>query len=241
MTVADVAGVNISGVMFDAGTGGQSPSLLTVGVAGSTANYSSNPVTLDDIFFRVGGAETGSATDSLIDNSNYSIISDMWAWRADHGATAVGWTDNVGDTGLVVNGNDVSAQGLAIEHYEQTEVEWYGQGGSVYFFQNENPYDPPSQAAWMDGSQDGYPAFQVEPSVTSFTGYGMGSYCYFDLGVAIENAEAFETPVNSGDVFTHLFTVFLNGSGEIATVINGTGPAATSANGGSPQDVASYN
>jgi hypothetical protein len=241
MTVADVAGVNISGVMFDAGTGGQSPSLLTVGVAGSTANYSSNPVTLDDIFFRVGGAETGSATDSLIDNSNYSIISDMWAWRADHGATAVGWTDNVGDTGLVVNGNDVSAQGLAVEHYEQTEVEWYGQGGSVYFFQNENPYDPPSQAAWMDGSQDGYPAFQVEPGVTSFEGYGLGSYCYFDLGVAIENAEAFETPVNSGDVFTHLFTVFLNGSGEIASVINGTGPAATSANDGSPQDVTSYN
>ena len=238
MTVADVPGVNISDVMFDAGPV-NSPVLLQVGTAGSTANYSSDPVTLDDIFFRIGGATAGAATTSLVDDSNYSIIDDMWAWRADHG-NGVGWTTNTGATGLIVNGNNVSAQGLAVEHYQQTEVEWYGQGGTVLFFQNENPYDPPSQAAWMDGSQDGYPAFQVEPGVTSFNGYGMGSYCYFDQGVAIENAEAFETPAVSGDSFLHLFTVFLNGSGEIASVINGTGPAATSANDGSPQDVASY-
>jgi hypothetical protein len=238
MTVADVPGVNISDVMFDAGPV-NSPVLLQVGTAGSTADYSSDPVTLDDIFFRIGGATAGAATTSLVDDSNYSIIDDMWAWRADHG-NGVGWTTNTGATGLIVNGNNVSAQGLAVEHYQQTEVEWYGQGGTVLFFQNENPYDPPSQAAWMDGSQDGYPAFQVEPGVTSFNGYGMGSYCYFDQGVAIENAEAFETPTISGDSFLHLFAVFLNGSGEIASVINGTGPAATSANDGSPQDVASY-
>ena len=134
----------------------------------------------------------------------------------------------------------MSAYGLAVEHYQQTEVEWYGQGGKVIFFQNENPYDPPSQSAWMDGSTDGYPAFEVMPGVSSFTGYGMGSYSYFNQGVAIENAEGFETPVNAGDVFTHIFTVFLNGSGGIESVINGTGAAVDSSNGG-PSDVASYN
>ena len=238
MTVADVAGVNISGVIFDAGPV-NSPALLEVGTQGSAANYSSNPVTLDDIFFRIGGATAGEATDSFIDNSNYSIIDDMWAWRADHG-NGVGWTDNTAATGLVVNGNDVSAYGLAVEHYQQTEVEWYGQGGKVIFFQNENPYDPPTQSAWMDGSTDGYPAFEVMPGVSTFTGYGMGSYSYFNQGVAIENAEGFETPVNAGDVFTHIFTVFLNGSGGIESVINGTGAAVDSSNGG-PSDVASYN
>jgi len=226
MNVSDVAGVNISGVMFDAGPTNSSV-LLQVGVAGSNANYSSNPVTLDDIFFRIGGATAGEATAALVDDSNYSIIDDMWAWRADHGTDAA-WTGNVSDNGLIVNGNDVSAYGLAVEHFEQTEVEWNGQGGKVIFFQNENPYDPPSQAAWMDGSQDGFPAFQLASNVTSFNGYGMGSYCYFEEGVAIENAEAFETPQNSGDVFNGLFTVFLNGSGGIQSVVNGTGAAVSS-------------
>ena len=101
MDVSDVAGVNISGVIFDAGPT-NSPVLLQVGVAGSTANYSSNPVTLDDIFFRVGGATAGQATTSLVDDSNYSIIDDMWAWRADHG-NGVGWTENTAANGLIVN------------------------------------------------------------------------------------------------------------------------------------------
>ena len=103
------------------------------------------------------------------------------------------------------------------------------------FFQNENPYDPPSQAAWMDGSQEGYPAFEVGPGVTIFNGYGMGSYSYFNQGVAIENAEA---PATSGVVFNDIFTVFLNGSGGIESVIHGTGAAVNSTNG--KTDVTTY-
>ncbi len=110
MDVADVAAVNISGVIFDAGPT-NSPVPLQVSVPGSTANYSSNPVTLDDISFRIGGATAGSPTTSLIDDSNYSIIDDMWAWRADHG-NGVGRADNTAANGLIVNGNDVSAFGL---------------------------------------------------------------------------------------------------------------------------------
>ena len=45
------------------------------------------------------------------------------------------------------------------------------------------PYDPPSQAAWMSSpTTDGYPAFLVGPHITWFTGYGLGSYCYFQAG-----------------------------------------------------------
>jgi hypothetical protein len=236
--VADVEGVNVSGILFDAGTT-TSAALLDVGVAGSTENYSSDPVTIDDDFFRIGGDIAGSVTTALIDNSNYSIIDDIWAWRADHGnAGTVGWTVNTADNGLIVNGNNVTGYGLFVEHFQQTEVEWYGNAGEDVFFQNENPYDPPSQAAWMDGSQDGYPAFEVEPGVTTFSGYGMGSYSYFNQGVAIENAEAFEAPATSGVVFNDILTVFLNGSGGIESVINGTGAAVNSTNG--KTDVTTY-
>jgi hypothetical protein len=239
MNVADVSGVNISGIIFDAGPT-SSPALLQVGTAGSTVSHASDPVTIDDVFFRVGGAEAGTAATSFIDNSNNSIIDDLWAWRADHGAGAGSWTGDQGNTGLIVNGNNVTAYGLAVEHYQQDEVIWNGQGGEVIFFQNENPYEVPSQSAWMASStQDGYPAFYIPNSVTTFAGYGMGSYSYFDQGVAIENAMAFQAPDTSGVAFHDLLTVFLNGSGGIQSVINGTGAAVSSSFGG-PSDVVTY-
>jgi F5/8 type C domain/Carbohydrate binding module (family 6) len=239
INVADVGGVNISGLILDAGPV-NSPTLLTVGTQGSTVSHAADPVTIDDVFFRVGGEETGSVTDAFIDNSNNSILDDIWSWRADHGAGGGSWTSDTAATGLTVNGNNVLAYGLAVEHYQQDETVWNGQGGEVIFFQNENPYEVPSQAAWMSSAtQDGYPAFYVPNSVTTFQGYGMGSYSYFDQGVAIENAMAFQAPNVSGVQFHDLLTVFLNGSGGIESVINGTG-AAVSPTFGGPSDVVSY-
>jgi hypothetical protein len=239
MSVADVSGVNITGLIFDAGPT-NSPTLLTIGTQGSTVSHSSDPVTVDDVFFRVGGEEAGSVTDAFIDNSNNSLLDDVWSWRADHGAGAGGWTGDTAATGLTVNGNNVTAYGLAVEHYQQYETVWNGQGGEVVFFQNENPYEVPNQASWMaSSSQDGYPAFYVPNSVTSFQGYGMGSYSYFDQGVAIENSMAFQAPNSSGVVFHDILTVFLNGSGGIESVINGTGAAVSSSFGG-PSDVVTY-
>jgi hypothetical protein len=240
MNVADVNGVNISGLLFDAGPV-NSPTLLTVGTQGSTVSHASDPVSIDDVFFRVGGAETGSVTDAFIDNSNNSLLDDIWSWRADHGSGAGSWSSDTAATGLTVNGNDVTAYGLAVEHYQQYETVWNGQGGTVVFFQNENPYDVPSQSAWMASStQDGYPAFYIPNSVTTFKGYGMGSYSNFDLGVAIENAEAFEAPNTAGVQFNDLLTVWLNNSGGIESVINGTGAAVSSTNAG-PVNLVSYN
>lgn len=239
MTVADVSGVNVSGLIFDAGPV-NSPVLLQIGTAGSTVSHAGDPVSVDDVFFRVGGAETGSATTSFVDDSNNSIIDDMWAWRADHGSGAGSWTSDQGATGVVVNGNNVVATGLAVEHYQKYETVWSGQGGTVIFFQNENPYEVPNQASWMaSASQDGYPAFYVPTGVTSFQGYGMGSYSYFNQGVAINNAMAFQAPNTSGVQFHDILTVFLNGSGGINSVINGVGQAVNSGFGG-PSDVVSY-
>jgi hypothetical protein len=108
------------------------------------------------------------------------------------------------------------------------------------FFQNENPYDVPGQSAWMASkTQDGYPAFYVSPAVRAFQGYGMGSYSFFDLGLPIDNAMAFQAPAAKNVQFHDLLTVFLNGSGGISSVINGTGAAVNAANGG-PSDVVTY-
>ena len=62
----------------------------------------------------------------------------------------MGWTLNTADTGVIVSGDNVTAYGLFVEHYQKYEVVLNGNGGTDIFFQNEMPYDPPSQAAWME-------------------------------------------------------------------------------------------
>jgi hypothetical protein len=239
MDVTDVGGVNLSGLIFDAGPVNSS-ALLSIGWRGSRINHAANPVSVDDVFFRVGGAEAGSATTSFVDNSNGSLIDDVWAWRADHGAGAGTWTSDTGATGVIVNGDNVTAYGLAVEHYQKYETVWNGQGGTVLFFQNENPYEVPDQASWMASpTQNGYPAFYVSEHVTTFQGYGMGTYSYFNQGVPIENSMAFQAPDTPGVQFHDILTVFLNGSGGIQSVINGTGAAVGSGFGG-PSDVVTY-
>ena len=224
MTVADVDGVKLAGLLFDAGTT-NSPVLLRVGPDGSSANHSGDPASIQDVFFRIGGAGAGKATNSLVVNSNNVIIDHIWAWRADHGS-GVGWTTNTADTGLTVNGANVTAYGLFVEHYQKYNVVWNGQGGKTIFFQNELPYDPPNQAAYMNGSTRGYAAYKVGDGVTSHEGWGLGSYCYFNVDPSIVDEHSFEVPDNAGVRFHDLLTVSLGGNGVINHVINGTGAAA---------------
>ena len=168
-----------------------------------------------------------------------SILDDIWAWRADHGAGA-SWTGNTADTGVVVNGNNVVAYGLFVEHYQKTQVVWNGQHGTDIFFQNEMPYDPPSQAAWMEApGVDGWAAFKVGDDVTSFHGYGMGSYSFFNQGVPIESATAFRVPDTAGVQLHDVFTRFLNADGGIDHVVNDTGAPVTAASPG-PSDIVTY-
>jgi hypothetical protein len=243
MVVAPNNGVKLSGMIFDAGPV-NSPVLLSVGTPGP--GNASDPDLIQDIFFRIGGAATTpvSATVSLLDNASNSIIDDVWAWRADHG-NDVGWTVNKGDTGLVVTGNDVTAYGLAIEHYQKNEVIWSGQGGTDIFFQNEMPYDPPSQSDWMASpTEDGYPSFLVTGNVKSFQGYGMGSYIVFiDTSATLYADAAFQSPDTPSVQFHSLLVVYLGGLGGDKSIINGVGGPVTSTNNpgvGIPVDLISY-
>ncbi len=243
MRVLSSKGVSLSGMIFDAGTT-NSPTLLQVGLSPAFGGQNAaDPTTLSDVFFRIGGAAAGKATNSLVVNSNNVILDDIWAWRADHG-TGVGWTVNTADTGVIVNGDNVTAYGLFVEHYQKYEVIWNGNGGTDIFFQNEMPYDPPSQAAWMEApGVDGWASFKLANTVTSFNGYGMGSYSFFNQGVSIYAAHSFEVPTTLPAGSLHdLLTIFLStaGSGGILNVVNDTGGSSTAANPNVPVTVVSY-
>jgi hypothetical protein len=239
MSVSDVDGVKIAGLLFDAGTT-NSGVLLQVGPTGASASHAGNPISIQDVFFRIGGAVAGRATTSLAVNSNNTLIDHIWAWRADHGlAGTFGWTVNPADQGVIVNGANVTALGLFVEHYQKYNVVWNGQGGKTIFFQNEMPYDPPSQAAWMNGTTLGYAAYKVADTVTSHEAWGLGSYCNFTADPNIHAARGFESPTNANVRFHDVLTVSLGGKGVIDHVINNTGgPAQGTAT--VPVNVVSY-
>ena len=242
MRAVNAQGDLLSGLIFDAGAR-NSQALLQVG-SGHEPGSASDPSLLSDVFFRIGGASAGSATTALIINTSNAILDDIWAWRADHG-NGVGWTTNTSDTGVIVNGDNVTAYGLFVEHFQKFNVIWNGNGGTDIFFQNELPYDVPSQAAWMEApGVDGYAAFKVSDSVTRFSGYGMGSYSFFNQGVNIYAAHAFEVPASLPAGSLHdLLTIFLDashGMGGILHVVNNAGGSSTIANPDTPVTVVSY-
>ncbi|MFG2696888.1 RICIN domain-containing protein [Kitasatospora sp. NPDC048407] len=228
VNVADVDGVKVAGLLIDAGTV-NSQTLMQIGAGTASAvDHSANPTSLHDVFFRIGGAGVGKATQSLVVNSNNVIGDHMWLWRADHGS-GVGWTSNTAANGLIVNGNNVTLYGLFVEHYQQTQVIWNGNNGRTYFFQNELPYDPPNQAAWMNGATRGFPAYKVADSVTNHEAWGLGSYAYFNVNPAVVEEHSFEVPYRSTVRFHDMVTVSLGGTGTIAHVINSTGGPSNSA------------
>jgi hypothetical protein len=169
MEIADVDGVSVCGILFDAGV--NSPSLLVVGPQGSSGDHSANPIALFDLSCRVGGAAPKAmAPNCFTINSNNVIMDNVWIWRADHGAeqTWTGWDVNPSNNGITVNGNDVTAYGLFVEHFKQYQTVWKGERGSTYFYQSEIPYDVPSQAAWKQPSgENGFPSYKVCNNVTT--------------------------------------------------------------------------
>ena len=171
MTVDDVRGVEIAGLIFDAGPK-TSPALLVFGDPLDWDGYdkhhghghkgsseANDPGALQDVFFRIGGPHVGKAVTSLVVGRDNTILDDIWAWRADHG-NGVGWTLNTADTGVVVTGDNVVATGLFSEHYQKYEVFWAGENGKTIMFQNEMPYDPPNQAAWRHDGVLGWAVVQ---------------------------------------------------------------------------------
>lgn len=228
MTIADVDGVKLAGVLFDAGVK-NSAVLLQVGAAKNTVSHAKNPVSLHDVFFRVGGAGIGNATTSVIINSNHVIGDNLWVWRADHG-DGIGWETNKTQHGIVVNGDDVTMYGLFVEHFHQYQTLWNGENGAVYFYQSEAPYDVPDQARWMNQEVNGFASYKVADHVTHHKALGMGVYCFFNDNPTVKLHSAIEAPAGEHIHFSHITSVSLGGTGEISHVLNQSGDAAKPGN-----------
>ena len=227
MKVADVDGVKLAGFLIDAGPV-NSPTLLELGPQNSSADHAANPTTVQDVYVRVGGAGAGKATTSIVVNSDDAIIDHTWVWRADHGE-GVGWETNRADYGVRVYGDDVLATGLFVEHFNKYDVEWYGERGRTIFYQNEKAYDAPNQAAIQNGDTKGYAAYRVDDSVNVHEGWGLGSYCNYNVDPNIRQDHGFKAPVKPGVKFHSLLVVSLGGMGHYNHVINNTGASTVPA------------
>jgi hypothetical protein len=243
LDVADVAGVVVAGVTVDAGPQ-KSPVLLRVGKGhGHGHSSAKNPTTLSDVYFRVGGPHVGKVDTALEVNSDHVLIDHTWVWRADHGVDGLSdterWTTNLGRNGAVINGDDVTATGLFVEHFQQYNTVWNGERGTTILYQNELPYDPPTQADWMHGDVEGWAGYKVGDRVRTHTLYGAGVYVFNRNNPAIHTENGFEVPQRPGVRLHHIMTVNLD-AGTIDHVVNGVGGPADTTRVGQPVFVAEY-
>jgi hypothetical protein len=221
ITTADADGIILAGLLIDAGET-LSPVLVQIGPQASTARHAQNPTSLSDIFFRVGGAGVGRANINLEINANDTLVDHTWIWRADHG-TGVGWTRNLSNNGLVVNGEGVTIYGLFVEHHQQFQVLWNGNHGRTYFYQSEIPYDPPNQAAYSSAPKtDGWASYKVADTVTSHEAFGLGAYSVFTYP-NVFLAHAIEAPTTPNVRFHDMITVCLLTNGGIRHIIDDKG------------------
>jgi len=239
-----VPGVVVAGVTIDAGAV-ESPVLLRVGKKhGANSGSASNPTTLSDVFFRVGGPHVGKVDTALEVNSDHVLIDHTWVWRADHGVEGLSgdterWNTNTGRYGAVINGDDITAIGLFVEHFQRYNTLWNGDGGTTILYQNELPYDPPTQADWMNGSVEGYAGYKVNNKVKYHNLYGAGVYVFNQNNPSIHTSNGFEVPAVPGVQLHHIMTVNLS-AGTIDHVVNGVGGPADTTKIGVPVDIVDY-
>ncbi|WP_062356771.1 hypothetical protein [Herbidospora yilanensis] len=241
--IADVPSVIFAGVTIDAGLK-KSQVLLKVGKKDKRSNNpADNPTTLSDIYFRVGGPHVGRTNTALEVNTDNVLIDHTWVWRADHGVEGFTdterWNTNDGRNGAIINGDNVTATGLFVEHFQRYNTIWNGENGTTILYQNELPYDPPTQADWMNGDVEGYAGYKVGNGVQKHQLYGGGVYVFNQNNPSIHTENGFEVPDRPGVKLHHIMTVNLS-AGIIDHVVNGVGDPADMTRVGSPVYITDY-
>lgn len=235
LTVSDNAeGCRIVGLLLDAGDE-KSASLLEIGTHTNKGGNKDNPTVLHDVFARVGGpTETATADAMVTVKQKYVIIDNMWLWRADHTdsvSKGLGYDKAVVNDGLVVEGDYVTALGLAAEHTLRHNVHWAGDNGELYFQQTELPYDVKSD----------YDKPGLNVTGKNFKGRCIGVYSFFNREFSgSEDKPCVLTAIKTNDATVDIeraFTIFLDpdGTGEITYVLNTTGEVSNSENHDTPQ------
>ena len=180
------------------------------------------------------GDENGALVVKLL-RDNVDRVLPEYLPRADHGIeefdTSTGdfgdterWATNIGRNGLIVNGDNVTATGLFVEHFQEYNTIWNGENGRVLLYQNELPYDPPTQADWTqpDGTL-GWAGYKVADKVKKHELWGGGVYVFNRNDPSIVTENGYEVPDTPGVVLTHVMTKNLSGPGTINSVVNGKG------------------
>jgi hypothetical protein len=222
IAVGSVDGVRVGGILLQAGpsTAPVTPTLLQWGDPSAEESITSG--FLYDCFARVGRFssdpnEPFNQTQLMVQINSANVVCDnLWLWRADHDSQGLVYNlDNACNTGMQVNGSNVTAYGLACEHTLQDLCQWNGDNGRCYFFQAEFPYDVTASYASL-----GYTGYRVGNSVTNHQSYAAGVYSFFrDHDVTVKSGIV--APGGTGIQFTNAFTRYLNGNGGIAGVLNG--------------------
>ena len=91
----------------------------------------------------------------------------------------------------------------------------------------------------QNGGTKGYAGYKVADSVNTHEGWGMGSYCYYNVDPTIRQDHGFQAPVKPGVRFHGLLVVSLSGNGQYEHVINNTG-SPTSGTSTVPSVVANF-
>lgn len=228
IVVAAVDGVRVAGLILQAGRL-RSSALLLFGSA-DHAGADSNPGFIHDVYARVGGLNDPDDYQVSVDNimviaSGHVVVDNVWLWRADHGVKgAVYNSSNYAGTGLVVEGGNVTAYGVAVEHTLQDLLQWNGDDGRLFFYQSEFPYDV-TQDNYADR---GFVSYRVADGVLAHEAVGVGMYSFF-RDHAVNMKTAAQTGASPGVKIKHACTKFLNGQGSIAHVVNTLGQSTSSA------------
>jgi hypothetical protein len=176
-------------------------------------------------------------------NSRNVILDHAWLWRADHADTPdLGfiddWSKARASNGITVNGDDVTAYGLFVEHFQGYQTLWNGNGGEVYFYQSEFPYDARDAGDWVQpGGTPGYPTYKVSDRVTTHKALALGAYA-IPLHSNKPVTNAFEAPNAPGVSIRHMITAMfwhpdgVTGSG-VLHVLDGQGAPVNDKGGGS--------
>lgn len=228
IAVGDVDDVRIAGVLLQAGP----VATETLLKWGNGDHVCVKPGFLYDCFARVGGTNDPNVQQmqakSMVQiNSGNVVCDDLWLWRADHGVSGLIYnSQNPCETGIDVNGDDVIAYGLAVEHTLKDMTAWKGNNGQVYFYQSEYPYDV-TQENYGD---PGYVSYRVDPSVTNHEAWGVGVYSFFrDHDVTVQMG--ISAPTGEGIRFVNPLTVFLDGKGRINHILNDRGSSVPGSGG----------
>ncbi len=227
----------LAGFLIDAGPVNSS-TLLEVGPRGLQQAHSANPTTVQDVFIRIGGAGAGKATTSMVINSRHTIIDHTWVWRA--GPRRRHQLGDQRPTTASASTATTSWPPVCSSSAQQVRRPVVRPARAHHLLpgRRRRTTRRTRQPSRTETSRGTRPT-RSPTTVTTHEGWGLGSYCYYNVDPTIVQHNGFAAPNTPGVKFHDLLVVSLGGQGQYKHVVNETG-APTSGTSTVLPTVASY-